>query len=56
MACKSGKIFLNFFQISWNQFKTAPYILSIHAVFFLDDVFFLKCSPLYSVLNVGLKW
>ena len=28
MACKSGKIFLNFFQISWNQFKKrALYII-----------------------------
>ena len=32
MACKSGKIFLNFFQISWNQFKKGHYILSIHAI------------------------
>ena len=32
MAYKSGKIFLNFFQISWSQFKKGHYILSIHAI------------------------
>ena len=32
MAYKSVKIFVNFFQISWSEFKKGHYILTIHVI------------------------